>query len=198
MPRTPEDFENMRDITRKKIEAAALSLFARKGLSVKIGEIAQKAGISQGLLYSHYPSKDALIIELARQATTISSENTSMMVQGKDSAADKIKRISAMMCQMFTFVPQGIEYFMFMIQLGMSDFKLPDTASAEMRSPIESLTSVVAQGQAEASVVSGDPLQLTVIYWAVIQGLCCYTITGMPVSPDPKMLNRILLEEEFL
>ncbi|MDR2900932.1 MAG: TetR/AcrR family transcriptional regulator, partial [Treponema sp.] len=161
MPRSPEDFENMRDLTRKKIETAALSLFARKGLSVKIGEIAQKAGVSQGLLYSHYLSKDALIIELAHQATAISSENTAMMVHGNDSAADKIKRISAMMCQMFTFVPQGIEYFMFMIQLGMSDFKLPDTGFAEIRSPLENLTSVVAQGQAEGSVVGGDPMQLT-------------------------------------
>ncbi|MCL2746939.1 MAG: TetR/AcrR family transcriptional regulator, partial [Coriobacteriia bacterium] len=48
----------MRESTKQKIEAAALSLFARKGLSVKVSEIAEAAGVSQGLLYSHYPSKD--------------------------------------------------------------------------------------------------------------------------------------------
>ncbi|MDR2597220.1 MAG: TetR family transcriptional regulator, partial [Treponema sp.] len=35
----------MRETTRQKIEEAALSLFARKGLSVTIDEIAKRAGL---------------------------------------------------------------------------------------------------------------------------------------------------------
>jgi AcrR family transcriptional regulator len=189
----------MRQMTRQKIEAAALSLFARKGLSVKVGEIAEASGVSQGLMYSHYPSKDALIAELARQATSISSKSI-MDFSGSDgTAAGKINMISCLMCQMFSNAPIGIDYFMFMAQIGMSDFKVPEASwySAELPNPVESLAEIVVQGQTEGSVVHGDPLQLSVAYWAVIQGLCCYAATGIPVSPEPKILNRILLKENF-
>ena len=33
---------------------------------------------------------------------------------------------------------------------------------------------------------------------AVIQGLCGYAITGMPLSPEPVMFNRILIKENYL
>lgn len=200
MPRTKEAFEAMRETTRQKIEAVALSLFARKGISVTIGEIAQTAGLSKGLLYSHYPSKDALIAELMRRATVTSGQNIMSLSLSDSTAATKVKQITAMMCKMFSEVPIGIEYFMFMIQVGMSGFQVPETAqySAELPNPVESLVSIIAQGQSEGSVVNGDTLQLSTVYWAAFQGLCCYAITGMPVSPSTQMLNRILLKEDFI
>ena len=48
-------------------EAAAL--FAERGLgATKITDIAEAAGISQGLLYHYYPSKEAIYVELIRAA----------------------------------------------------------------------------------------------------------------------------------
>jgi len=200
MPRTKEAFEAMRQTTRQKIEAAALSLFARKGLSVKVVEIADASGISMGLMYSHYPSKDALIAELVRQATSISSKTIMDFSGCESTAVGKISSISAMMCNMLSEAPIGIDYFMFMAQVGMSDFKIPETSwySEELPNPVESLAQVIAQGQAEGSLVQGDPLQLSSVYWAVIQGLCCYAAAGIPTLPTPEMLNRILLKEKFI
>jgi len=199
MPRTKEAFEAMRQTTKQKIETAALSLFARKGLAVKIGEIAETAGVSQGLMYSHYSSKDALIAELVRQATTISSKTIMDFSESGGTAIGKINSISSMMCHMFSEAPIGIDYFMFMVQVGMSDFKVPEESwyTMEMPNPVENLAQVIVQGQAEGSVVQGDPLQLSIVYWAAIQGLCCYVITGIPTLPEPKALNRILLREKF-
>src|SRR5258707_665010 len=46
---------------RTKVERAALDLFAEKGVDgVSIAEIAQAAGVSQGALYRHHPSKEDL------------------------------------------------------------------------------------------------------------------------------------------
>lgn len=200
MPRTKEAFEAMRETTRQKIEVAALSLFARKGISVTIGEIAQTAGISKGLLYSHYPSKDALIAELVRQATVASGKKIMSISLFDSTAATKVKKITAMMCQMFSEVSIGIDYFMFMIQVGMSGFQVPEMAqySVELPSPVESLVSIITQGQSEGSVVNGDTLQLSTVYWAEFQGLCCYAITGRHILPNPQILNRILLKEGFI
>ena len=200
MPRTKEAFEAMRETTRKKIETAALSLFARKGISVTISEIAHAAGLSKGLLYSHYPSKDALIAELVRQATAASGKKMMSLSFSDSTAATKIKKITVMMCQMFSDVPIGIDYFMFMIQVGMSGFQVPETAqyTGELPSPVESLISIIVQGQSEGSVVNGDTLQLSTVYWAAFQGLCCYAIAGRRILPDPQVLNRILLKEDFI
>jgi hypothetical protein len=89
---------------------------------------------------------------------------------------------------------------MFMIQAGMSGFQMPETAqyTGELPSPVESLVSIIAQGQSEGSVVNGDTLQLSIVYWAAFQGLCCYAITGRHVLPNPQILNRILLKEDFI
>jgi AcrR family transcriptional regulator len=201
MPRTKETFETMRETTRRKIEAAALSLFARNGLSVKVGEIAKAAGISQGLLYSHYWSKDALISELIRQATNISGRAIMEIAGSDDTAAAKIRRITNMMCGMLTGnSPEGIDYFMFMVQVGLNGFWLPEASkySQECPSPLESLARVIVHGQAERSVTPGNQFKMSIVYWAAIQGLCCYAATGVPVSPEPKTLNRILLKEEYL
>jgi len=201
MPRTKEVFEAMRETTRLKIEAAALSLFARKGLSVKVGEIAEVAGVSQGLLYSHYQSKDALITELIQQATSISGRTIMEIAGSGGTAAAKIKRITEMMCGMFTGTsPVGIDYFMFMVQVGMNGFWLPEASrfSQEYPTPVESLARVILQGQKERSVPRGDQFGMSVVYWAAIQGLCCFAATGIPLSPEPKTLNRILLKGEYL
>src|SRR6185503_2578883 len=44
-----------------KVERAAIELFAARGVDgVSIGDIAIAAGVSQGALYRHYPSKEDL------------------------------------------------------------------------------------------------------------------------------------------
>jgi AcrR family transcriptional regulator len=200
MPRTKEKFEEMRRTTQQKITSAALTLFARKGLSVTVSEIAKASGLSQGLLYQHYPSKDALIAELVRQAESISSQSVIHLTSGEASAADKIKLVSNMMCRMFTETPQGIEFFMFMVQVGMSDTELYKTEiyTPEFPNPAESFAAVIAQGQAEGSAVAGDPMQLSLLYWSAVQGLCAYTAAGVLVTPEERMLNRIILKEDYI
>ncbi len=199
MPKTKEAFEAMREETRKKIEMSALKLFARKGLSVKVGEIAREAGLSQGLMYSHYPSKEALIAELVRQANTISSTEVGGIQDNKESARDKIMKMNYMMYGMLTTENPGIDYFLFMLQVGMSGGlgDVPEIMEAAQRAddPITSLTAIISQGQMEGTVVEGNPVQLAITYWAEIQGLCCYAILKMPIKPEPEMLARILLKE---
>jgi len=200
MPRTKETFEAMRETTRQKIETTALSLFARNGLSVKVGEIASVAGVSQGLMYSHYPSKDALIFELINQAVTISGEYVMNVATNEKTVVEKINSISKLMCEMFSDAPVGIDYFMFMVQVGMSSQIPKDKIvfNEQMPNPAQTLAGIIMQGQKENTVVEGDPFQLAIIYWAVVQGLCGYAITGMPLSPEPMMLSRILIKEEYL
>ena len=196
MPRKKEAFEVMRKTTRQKIETVALSLFARKGLSVTVDEIAKTAALSKGLLYSHYSSKEALIAELARQAAVISSARIKEIADKDASAAEKIRQITGMMCEMLSSNRIGIDYFMFMFQASMSDFQIQDGLyRADTPNPVERLARIISEGQAEGSAVNGDPVQLATVYWAAIQGLCCNNISSIPLPPVSEILSRIILKE---
>jgi AcrR family transcriptional regulator len=61
-PRTEKQFEEIRDSRRLLIEETALQLFARQGYhETSIANIANKAGISKGLIYNYYQGKEDLL-----------------------------------------------------------------------------------------------------------------------------------------
>jgi AcrR family transcriptional regulator len=65
MPRTEEQFEEIREQKRALIMNTSLKLFAEEGYhNVSISKIAEKAGISKGLMYNYFESKEALIISI--------------------------------------------------------------------------------------------------------------------------------------
>jgi AcrR family transcriptional regulator len=67
-PRTPEQFEAMRESRRKQIMDAALELFASKGYSnCSISQLAAQAGISKGLMYNYFDSKEALLMAIIEE-----------------------------------------------------------------------------------------------------------------------------------
>ena len=61
-PRTEQQFEKIRESKKKLIMDTALELFATEGFhTTTISRIASKAGISKGLLYNYFDSKEDLI-----------------------------------------------------------------------------------------------------------------------------------------
>jgi AcrR family transcriptional regulator len=69
MPRTHQQNEALRADTRARIMEAALLLFGEYGYeSTSVRLIAQRAGVAQGLLYSHFASKDELLAAIFHQS----------------------------------------------------------------------------------------------------------------------------------
>lgn len=65
MPRTEEQFEGIREQRINQIMQTALELFASEGYyPTSISRIAQKAGISKGLMYNYFESKEELILAI--------------------------------------------------------------------------------------------------------------------------------------
>ena len=61
-PRTAEQFQDIRQASIQRIVAAGMKLFAKRGyLSVAVKDIAREAGISQGLMYNYFKSKEKLL-----------------------------------------------------------------------------------------------------------------------------------------
>lgn len=65
-PRTPEQFEEIREAKKALILDTALELFANEGFfKTSISDITKKAGISKGLIYNYFESKEDLIRTIA-------------------------------------------------------------------------------------------------------------------------------------
>ncbi len=62
MPRTEQQFEEIRESRRSQIMETALELFANEGYhTTSISRIAAQAGISKGLMYNYFAGKEELI-----------------------------------------------------------------------------------------------------------------------------------------
>jgi AcrR family transcriptional regulator len=68
MPRTPEQFEKIREEKRSQIMEVALELFSKEGYySTPISKIAREAGISKGLMYNYFESKEELMLVVLKK-----------------------------------------------------------------------------------------------------------------------------------
>ncbi len=68
-PRNNSKNEEIRQEAIRKISEAAFSLIARQGYeSTSIAQIAKKAGVSKGLLYNYFESKESLLEKLVQDA----------------------------------------------------------------------------------------------------------------------------------
>lgn len=65
MPRTKQQFEAIRKESKQKILDAALEVFAKQGYySASVSAIAVRAGVSKGLMYNYFKSKEDMLHEL--------------------------------------------------------------------------------------------------------------------------------------
>lgn len=68
-PRTPEQFEEIREEKKTLIMDTALEHFAREGYhKTTITHIARHAGISKGLMYNYFESKEELLNEIVNRS----------------------------------------------------------------------------------------------------------------------------------
>lgn len=71
MPRTPKQFEKIRESRREQIIHTALGLFSKEGYGhVSIASLAKHAGISKGLMYNYFESKEDLLKEVIEFSMT--------------------------------------------------------------------------------------------------------------------------------
>ena len=68
MPRTEEAKQRIREEQRTRILEAARRVFARKGLTATVDDVAEEAEVSHGLAYRYFANKEAIFSEIVLQA----------------------------------------------------------------------------------------------------------------------------------
>jgi AcrR family transcriptional regulator len=93
MPRTQAANDEVKEATRKKLTAAAVRLFAKQGYSAtSIRAVAGEAGVSLGLLYHYFPSKEAVLEALLADAMA-DVQVTFEAARREKTAADFVKAL---------------------------------------------------------------------------------------------------------
>jgi AcrR family transcriptional regulator len=103
MPRTAEQNEQIRQTTRKAIVDAAMVCFAQQGYAqTTIRRIAGEAGISTGLMYHYFDSKEALLQAVFENCMAVLS---GVMVQAYRSNQPR-KRLPALLRAIFAMLEE--------------------------------------------------------------------------------------------
>lgn len=199
MPRIKQQFDEMRRVTKDKIIAAGLQLFAYKGLAAtSIQDIANLAGISIGLMYHYYKSKENLFTELAETAVNLAAESTQMIFNSDRSPSEKFKVFSKEVIDEIAHRDWMSQLYLLMIHYILAG-DIPERVSGireKVFAPLESVRRTIIAGQALGEIRSGDPDEMAVMYFAAIQGLAIYKLTmgKQYVVPSPDLLHGMLLK----
>ncbi len=198
-PRTKAQLEAVKEAAREKILDAGLLLFARQGVAATgVTEIAREAGVSLGLLYHYYASKEELFAALVKMAMEGAKE-TLAACQEAGTAAEQIREISRLACGVLRRENQTAYYFLLLIQAGLAGLSPGAQGGdlfkgADVGAPFRMLQSLIQEGQTQGMVKAGEPWQLAQLYWAAFQGLCLYKITMRGfLPPEPEQMDGILL-----
>lgn len=174
MPRTKEQFEEMRNMTREKIQSAAIQLFAQQGFgTTNVQEIADKAGVSIGLLYRHYKTKEDLFNELVNFALT----GLSRIIERFESDESPAKLLNQFVDEVYNDMVSGEDLANLMILMSQSFFSRGATNEDQNgvadvnRNLLNATSKLIERGQTLGEFVSGDSYEMAMFFFAAIQGL---------------------------
>jgi AcrR family transcriptional regulator len=195
-PRTKEQFEHIRDGRREELLLAALKVFSRRGLAAtKIGDIAEAAGMSHGLVYHYFPSKEEIFAELVRMAISGSAQAVRQLDALPLGPLEKIRAIGTAVLKTIGEDDSTAYFFFLMMQACLSDANPPEVRDMirTATEPTDILLRIVKEGQATGCIREGDPEQLVDVFWATVQGLAVYKIGGGNnfSMPDGGLLVRL-------
>lgn len=173
-PRNNEQNQQIRDERREQILASAVKVFARRGLTgTKISDIAQATGLSHGLVYHYFESKDEIFTELVDRSFAGANEVLNRARRQPGNAMDQLTWM------IDTILAEDNEetghYYMLMLHAFTSDSVPPAVKERVSEQQVinlaEYVAPIIAAGQAQRLIVAGDPLRLAHALFAFLQGV---------------------------
>ncbi len=196
MPRTKEAYRQIRQDRSEKLLAVAVEVFGRNGyVGTKIDDIAAAAGVSKGLVYHYFPSKEALFTTLVEEAASGTARLFQEALEQPGSAAERLRWLIAREVCGMSGDPQR---FLVILQALISDAAPPQAREAVLGMVAHEEAAVVAlitQGQRDGQVVPGDPHQLSLLLGSMVQGMAAAMATQAlrPTLPTTESLVGLFI-----
>ncbi|AGA58963.1 transcriptional regulator [Thermobacillus composti KWC4] len=170
-PLSKERLKQIRGERREQIKNAALAAFARHGFAgTRTSMIAAEAGISEGLIYRYYRSKDELYTEIVGELLEAADAELQLLGQSPLPPFELIRTLTRNMLD-----ENNRNAFRLVLQARRAD-RIPDgvrelLARYSEDALIDRLVPVYVRGQQSGQFADGDPRQLLAWYFTVINSL---------------------------
>jgi AcrR family transcriptional regulator len=171
MPRSEAENQRLRERQRANILDAAMRVFARSGPSASMSEIAEAAGVSQGLAYRYFTSKEEIYYALVARAfqSGVSESEYARMMSGTP-----WQRLETLLSRIIGARREHPEFFQVLYHV-LGDDKAPAELRAQMQERghffVGAVRRLIVEGQAMGEVAQGDPDQLVLTLTAYLDGL---------------------------
>ena len=156
MPRTREQFSEMKDERRSAILAAALPLFSL-GQKVTVDSISEKAKCSHGIVYHYFRNTDQILDILLKSSTYV--ELKEKIFNSEGSSYERIEHIISVLLDVSEKKLENVCYLNIIIK------------DREKNSLFFLLTKLVKDGQAAERIVGGEPSQLVESVFLLLKGI---------------------------
>jgi AcrR family transcriptional regulator len=171
MPRTEEASQQIRETQRGKILEAARRVFARKGLSATVDDVAVEAAVSHGLAYRYFASKQALFQELVSQDLQSPAAGLQVLLDLPGTPDQRLARIITGFVESRREHPQ---HYLILDQ-ALNDEATPRNLRELIRERGQAvqaaMRTLIIEGQAAGEIAPGDPDQLVRAILACLDGL---------------------------
>ena len=195
MPRTELANQQLREEQRMNILNAAREVFARKGSSATMADIAEKAEVSQGLAYRYFASKDEIFSVLFKQTMESVKEYDQIIKELPGTSSERLEKIITRLLELRKEKPG---YYQLMYQM-LSDNETPNEIREEAtRRGVafrKEMRKLLVEGQREGKVSNDNPDQLLEAVMGALEGIwrrMAYDPQSAKNFPDPKIILRML------
>ena len=165
-PKTKAQFEEIRQQSMDLIMQTALELFGHNGYhSTSISKIAQEAGISKGLIYNYFESKEDLLKRIILEAIETGEHLMEDAFHETDNPFDQLKLL--------------LEYSFEMVKVNMHYWKLL-TSLAFQENVLDSVKDVITEKNKQwmeigfslfSKIGAEDPLKEALLFGATLDGI---------------------------
>ena len=162
-----------------------------------MADVAREAGVSQGLAYRYFPSKEAILSELVREITGSEGEKEARIKKLQGTAGE---RLGLLLTPMLGSQRQKPEFSQFLNQVIRDESVPVDLREAVAKNGAvikRSIRKLIVEAQASGDVAADDPDQLLFALLATVDGLVSRMTDPMRTEerkhfPDPKIILRML------
>lgn len=201
MARTAEQNKKIRDAKREKILMEALHQFSLKGYyATRIQDIAEGANISQGLMYYYYPSKEAVYVDLVSDSLERINESARYVREMNKPYGERVLYALRIL---FKTIESSDRFRQTSRMIAQATYQ--EDISGDAQESLNKkrdiayriMAEIFRKGQLEGSVVEGDPMELSILFWTSVNGLSIYYATRDIATrlPDYRLVAKMFLRQ---
>jgi TetR/AcrR family transcriptional regulator, fatty acid metabolism regulator protein len=170
---------------RRLLLDAAVRVFARKGYhACRVGDIAKEAGVSHGLLYHYFSSKEEVLETVFRETWASMLETTRSIEATGEPARDQLRKVAEVILRTWRRDPDLVRV---LVREVTRSPKLQREVD-EVGHAVDALERIIRRGQEEGELRAElDPRLASLVVYGAIEQLLTSWVLGPPPESDEEI-----------